>query len=244
MSKVKLLCRTPLTMSPLKLLPRCASWTIRAVMSFSRKILRTASALAFSALTPAPADAHPHTFIQVEAAILIDSGEVQGLRYVWRFDRAYLDGLREEYDTNRDGLLSDEELLSWLTASKRNLETFKFFTTVRQGSQVMPLGTADSHRVERAADGLALHFTVRLANPIATKAGPVRIDIFDRTFFTEFVLGDGHGVTIDGAAACSATVALAPGGEQQRAITAFMKIFGRADAKLSPAKDITVTCKD
>jgi ABC-type uncharacterized transport system substrate-binding protein len=208
---------------------------------------RIALALMCMAVPFAPACAHPHNYIQVGAAVVIVDGAVDALRYVWRFDTKYLDGLKDEYDTNRDGALSDEELQAWLAASIKNLETFKYFTFLRQGRDHIPLGSAERHRVERTADGLVLYFNVKPAKAIAIKAGPLQIDLYDRTFFTEFVLGDGRGVTVEAAGTpgtCSATVVLAPGSEQQKAITAFMKMFGRVDAKLSPAKEITVACKD
>ena len=192
------------------------------------------------------AHAHPHNYVQVEATISINAGAVQGLQYVWRFDSKYVEGLKEEYDANHDGILSDEELQTWLAASKSNLETFKHFTILRQGRDTLPIGSAENHRVERTKDGIALHFTIKPAKAINMKSGPLQVDIYDRTFFTEFVLGEGRGVTAEtkGGDSCAAAVALAPSGEQQKAITAFMKVFGRVDAKLAPAKAITVTCKD
>lgn len=256
MRNVKLLCRTPPDAAP-----GINHFTRRRLagnrrrqhqkgMSAIRWYWRLAGVGRWTAvallLQLAAAHAHPHNRILVDAAILVRDSAIEGIRYVWQFDRTYADGLKEEYDSDRDGVLSDNELQAWLAASKTNLETFKFFTTIHRGREILPLGAADDYRVERTADGLALHFTVHLVAPASLEPGPIGIDVYDRTFFTEFVLGDGHGIIVEGAApgACSATVALAPGGDQQKAINAFMKMFGRIDAKLAPAKAITVSCKD
>ena len=239
-------------MSHCQHLPPPATEAIRSSMRMSTSYCRAYKfcqqlvVLFLLTLPVTHAHAHPHNYVQVEATISINAGAVQGLLYVWRFDSKYVEGLKEEYDANHDGILSDEELLAWLAASKSNLETFKYFTTLRQAQETVPVGNAEGYRVERPADGLALHFTVRPTKAIDMKSGPLQVDIYDRTFFTEFVLGDGRGVTVEATATsgtCLATVALAPGGEQQKAITTFMKMFGRVDAKLAPAKAITVTCK-
>jgi len=200
------------------------------------------------ALLAPPALAHPHNYIEVEATVVIEDGVVRDVRYVWRFDRAYLDSLKDEYDANRDGVIADDELQTWLAASRKNLETFKFFTTLRSGSDVVPLGGGRDYRADKTEDGgVALQFTVRPSRPVDVRARPLEIDIYDKTFFTEFVLGDGGKITVEASGrsgTCAAAVALAPGGEQQKAITAFMKMFGRVDAKLSPAKAIIVACRD
>jgi ABC-type uncharacterized transport system substrate-binding protein len=194
-----------------------------------------------------PATAHPHNWINVEATIFAEGEAFKGIRYAWRFSRDYADGLLQEYDTNRDGVLSSEELQSWLELSKKNLDTFKFFTIARLGRDTIAISTATDFSLDRPNDGgLQLHFTVHFVKPVAvTSAAPLQIDVYDPTFFTEFVLGDGANVKVEAAIAgqCQASVALAPGGSQQKAITSFMKLLGRNEAKLSPAKVITVTCK-
>jgi ABC-type uncharacterized transport system substrate-binding protein len=212
------------------------------------RILAALPALLFATLyLVTPAAAHPHVWINVDAAILVEDGAVHALRYAWRFSRDYVDGLKQEFDKDQDGQLSDSELQGWLAQSKKNLDTFKFFTHLRQGREVIKLGAARDFRLERPDDGgLVLHFSVQLARPTSISAAALQIDIYDATFFSEFALGDGRGITVEakGAGQCTATVAPAPGGEQQKTITAFMKVFGRVDAKLSPAKAITVACKD
>lgn len=211
------------------------------------RLSRATFALVCLVVPTTSVSAHPHHYIHVDAAIMIEDGTLKGLRYVWRFDSKYVDGLKQEYDTNRDGVISDEEMQRWLADSKTNLDAFKFFTTLRQGQETLSPTSADGHRFEITAEGLDLHFIARLPKSLSVKAEPLQIDIYDRTFFTEFVLGDGRGITVEAtgkSGACTANVALAPGGEQQKAITAFMKMFGRVDAKLAPAKAITVICKD
>ena len=190
------------------------------------------------------AHAHPHVRINVDAAIVIEADTVRGVRYAWHFDQAYLEGLKEEYDTDRDGTLSDAELQVWLALAIKNLAHFKAFTHLKHGAGAVLLEPASDIRMQRTAGGLTLQFFVKPTKPVNVKTAALQIDIYDATFFTEFVLGTGRGVVIEGAGkeACLAEVALAPGGQQQKAISAFMKVFGKLDAKLAPAKAITVTC--
>jgi ABC-type uncharacterized transport system substrate-binding protein len=191
------------------------------------------------------ARAHPHVRIGVTVAVQVERGAVTDLRYNWQFDQAYLDGLKEEFDTDRDGVLSDAELQVWLAAAAKNLETFKSFTHLRQGASTLATAPAREIGMTRGDGGLTLQFVLPLTRPVLVTAMPLQIDLYDATFFTEFELGDGARVTVDGADAtgCAASVALAPAGVQQKAISAFMKAFGRIDAKLAPAKAIIVTCR-
>ena len=198
------------------------------------------------AATAVPAIAHPHIWVTVEATVLVVAGAFTGLRYVWRFDKAYRDSLLEQFDTDKDGTLSDAELNVWLDLSIKTLRGQKLFTTARAGKQKLAFDSPRDVRVEKRGEGLVLHFLALLAKPAPIAGVELQIDIYDPTFFSGFDFAPDHPVAVEAKPQlnCQATVALNPGGEQQKVINAFMKVFGRVDAKVPPAKTLTVVCND
>ncbi len=197
-------------------------------------------------LIPHAGIAHPHVWVSVDATVLVEARSFTGLRYVWRFDKAYLDSLLELFDTDKDGALSDAELNAWLELSVKTLRDQKSFTTARLGKQKLFFGGPRNAIVKRRDDGIDLAFMAPLAKPAALAGEELKIDIYDPTFFSGFDYAADHPVAVHAVPemTCQATVALNPGGDQQKVIDAFMKVFGRVDAKVPPAKTLTVVCRD
>ena len=92
--------------------------------------------------------------------------------------------------------------------------------------------------------GLDLVFELPLSQPVDVKAKPLAIEIYDPSFFTALDF-DAATVRLVAAAPdnCTAVVALAPNSRQQKAITMFAKLAA-TEARLAPAKAITVACGD
>jgi ABC-type uncharacterized transport system substrate-binding protein len=203
------------------------------------------AALCASAIA-SPSVAHPHVWVIVDATVVIEAGSFTGLRYIWRFDKAYRDQLLEQFDTDKDGALSDAELKTWLDLSVKTLREQKLFTTARIGKQKLVLTAPSAASVTRHGDGLQLEFIAKVTPPVSIAGRTLEIDIYDPTFFSGFDYASDRPVAVAAipAMSCQATVALNPEGEQQKVINAFMKVFGRIDAKVPPAKTLTVACKD
>ena len=194
------------------------------------------------------ASAHPHVWITVETTVLVEAGAFAGLRYVWVFDKQYKDQLLTEFDTDKDGVLSEGELKAWFELSIKTLRDQKLFTSAKVGKQKLTFDGPSDPRFEARGDGLALHFTALFAKPPLPPAllggGELQIDIYDPTFFSGFAYAPDLPIMVEAVPQmrCEAVVALNPGGEQQKVINAFMKVFGRIDAKVPPAKTLTVKC--
>ncbi len=207
---------------------------------------RLVTAAVFACAIASTSVAHPHVWVIVDATVIIEAGSFTGLRYIWRFDKAYRDSLLEQFDTDKDGALSDAELKAWLDLSVKTLREQKLFTTARIGKQKLALAPPSAAQVTRHGDGLQLEFMATVTPPVAITGRNLEIDIYDPTFFSGFDYASDRPVAVAATPAmiCQATVALNPEGEQQKVINAFMKVFGRIDAKVPPAKTLTVVCKD
>ncbi len=219
-----------------------------AVHSAFSRALMTFLAAAIFVFGSLSATAHPHVWITVETTVLVEAGAFTGLRYVWVFDKQYKDQLLAELDTDKDGVLSDDELKAWFELSIKTLRDQKLFTVAKVGKQKINFEGPRDARFEARGDGLALHFTAPVATsgmtPAVLTGGELQIDIYDPTFFSGFTYASDLPIVVEALpqVRCEAVVALNPGGEQQKVINAFMKVFGRIDAKVPPAKTLTVKC--
>jgi ABC-type uncharacterized transport system substrate-binding protein len=197
-------------------------------------------------IIPQQSLAHPHVWVKVDATVLVEAGMFTGLRYVWHFDQAYLQSLLELFDTDKDGVLSETELNAWLDLSVKTLRDQKLFTVARIGKQRLVFGPPREASFKKNEAGIDLAFLAPLTKPAAISGQELQIDIYDPTFFSGFDYSIDHPAVVRATPElkCQATVALNPSGEQQKVIDAFMKVFGRADAKVPPAKTLTVVCHD
>lgn len=79
----------------------------------------------------APALAHPHVWVSVEATVLFDNGAITGLQQRWTFDEFYSAQAGEGLDQNRDGNLDRSELAELAKVNMEGLKEFDYFTEVR-----------------------------------------------------------------------------------------------------------------
>lgn len=195
-------------------------------------------------LVSEPARAHPHVTIAVDAAIVFEQGLVSRLNFRWHFSAAYVEGLKAEFDTDRDGVLSDVELEGWLAQARKSIEARSAFTHLEHAGKMQQVGVATGFTMQRKDGGLDLVFELPLSKAVDVRAKPLAIELYDPSFFTalEFDAGTVR-LTAGSPDHCTAVVALAPNSRQQKAITMFVKLAG-AEARLAPAKAITVVCGD
>lgn len=211
---------------------------------------RVTSVLACSILLGAgwlgPVTAHPHVWVKVKSAVLIDDGSIIGVRHDWTLDKAFADGAVEEFDTDGNGTLSAAELLPLIELNTSTLKEFRSFTVVRRGGDKISLEDPKDVSMDYQGDLLAVHFTVPLSKPVPVSRSEFHLEIYDPTFFSVFELAGSDPVVLEAKSpvGCHVTLALAPGGEQQKAINEFSRQFGRGLVRMAPAKRATMTCKD
>ena len=78
--------------------------------TLSGALARTLAATAALALAVPPALAHPHVWVATRSQALFENGQLTGLRFTWMFDEMYTQSAVEGLDTNKDGILSPDEL--------------------------------------------------------------------------------------------------------------------------------------
>jgi ABC-type uncharacterized transport system substrate-binding protein len=102
------------------------------------------------AVYAAPAVAHPHVWISVEATVVYDKGAVVGLRQRWTFDEFYSAMAIQGLDTNNDGHYDRSELAELAKVNIEGLKDFAYFTFARLGEQQLAVDAPSDSWMEYA----------------------------------------------------------------------------------------------
>lgn len=220
--------------------PRISGWISRARILPLVLLITTSVASFHSSMT----HAHPHAWINVQLAVVIEAGSIVAFRHSWTFDRNYLANTLAEYDRDHDGTLSAVELIPFLTASKKTLREFNSFTVAKQGYETIELVLQDELQMEQSEHGLKMQFTVRLKKPLAAVGSNVSLEVYDPTFFSQFAFAESEPAVFDASVPinCQAKLILEPYGKQQKQIAEYKRQIGGATSGIAPAKALKIAC--
>lgn len=184
-------------------------------MSLNRKGL--AVALLLGGLAAAPAEAHPHVWVDTIVTALLQDGKVVALRQEWSFDEDFTATVLTEV-RKRKGMAAAEqareftpgELAKLKQDAFSNLKNYGYFTHVwAAGKQIAVAKEVTGFAAHMDGEKLAYTFTLPLADAVDPKLG-LRIGIWDDTYYVDVGPAKaqaGTGIEGAGAAACRAFVA-------------------------------------
>lgn len=141
---------------------------------------------ALGLLAAAPAAAHPHVWIDMRSAALLDAeGRVEGVRIEWRFDRFYSSFAQEDMDTDRDKAVSESEAQLWAETAFGNIAAAGYFVEMLvDGRRYQP--TEADGVVGRWQDGrVFMSFVARLDEPADPRKVPVGYMAYDPQFYID-----------------------------------------------------------
>ncbi len=161
------------------------------------------------ALAAGPATGHPHVWIEMRsAAVLDDRGRVAAVRLEWLFDRFYSAFAEEDLDADRDKSVSDVEAQRWAETALGNLKASGYFAEiVVDGRSYAP--SKASEPIGRWRDGrLSMAFVVSLDEPADPRLTTVGYLSFDPQFYIDIRHVDDPAAAVEGSAraGCSASL--------------------------------------
>lgn len=140
------------------------------------------------AVGTAPAGAHPHVFITVEATVMHERGAFVGIEHKWTFDELYTSMAIEGLDKNKDGVYDREELAELAKVNIEGLKEFAYFTYPLLAGQELKVGEVTDYWLEHKDGILSLHFKLPFSQPVLEEAKGLTFSIQDPTFFIAFEL--------------------------------------------------------
>lgn len=149
----------------------------------------------------ASANAHPHVWAISKNMVVYKNGEIVGLKHDWRFDEGFTESVMPEFDANKDGKLTKEELSGLVKLNMEALKDFGFFTVARSGDAKVELEKPVDFSMVQDGKELVLTFTILFKAPI--KPGQAfSFTVEDPTYFTFFSFAEKDAVALgDGAPA-------------------------------------------
>jgi len=209
-----------------------------------KAIIRLLAAAAFVAAGLSIALSHPHVATSVKGELVFGKdGAVSGIRYAWTFDEFFSEFATQGLDTNKDGVLSREELAELAKVNVETLQESDYFTFGKSGEGKLAFGQPTDYWLEYKDKLLTLHFTLPVKTG-AQKSG-VSLDVFDPTYFVAFSFAQDNPIKlIDPPANCSFDVRR-PGqvSGPQRPESFFNSLTPSSDFGSQFANSVTVTCK-
>jgi len=140
----------------------------------------TATALSLAA----PADAHPHVWINMRSDVVFDDkGEVNAIAVEWTFDDGYAQLALDGLDTNGDGVYSQSELEPLTQENLKSLKDYNYFVVPRVNGKVVAIGDPVDYGQIYSNGKLELHFTVPLTAPVNPHKVEFQYKVYDPEFF-------------------------------------------------------------
>jgi ABC-type uncharacterized transport system substrate-binding protein len=214
-------------------------------MTNARRRLRSLAAGMLLALLAGMAHAHPHAWIDVQSKLRFSSaGLVMAIDEEWFFDELYTGFVVEDM---ADGRKVTPQVVSGFGAKViENLQPFDYFTTVTAGGKPVKLGTVTEFRSEMVGARLKLRFSIPLPAPVDPAATPLKLSVYDPTYFIEMRHANDKAISLqDAPAACRATLQRAKPSESTIAKAFALDKDAKADDTLGRlfADTVALGCK-
>ncbi len=161
-------------------------------------------AVAASLLLATPALAHPHIFVDARAAITFnEAGEVVSVHNSWTFDEAYSAWSVQGLDTNRDGVVSREELQPLADDNMQGLSEYAYYTFAGEGPDSLAFAFGSNPSLTYVDGRTTLDFDVALTAPYAIREA-LEIAVNDPEYYVAITFAGPEAVTLVNAPAnCS-----------------------------------------
>ncbi|MEN0000181.1 MAG: DUF1007 family protein [Pseudomonadota bacterium] len=131
-----------------------------------------------------PALAHPHVFAEARLEVVAtDSGMLEELRHVWRFDELFTSTVIFEFDANTDNRLDGGELAEVANVVTTSIADFNYFQSVIVKDDNIDIAPIDDMLVDVVDGQLIMIFTSRTVAPVRLADNPA-FSVYDPTFYT------------------------------------------------------------
>ncbi len=163
-------------------------------------------------LAAAPAQAHPHVWIDNIATFVFQEGKIASIKLRWAFDEIFSASIIMQFDKNKDRKFDAAELKELEKGAFSNLQTFSYFTYVTVDDKAVPTVRVTGFAASIEKDQLVYEFIVPLDRPVDPMKQGFTFSVYDLEYFVELDMGGGKETRYEGNAgiACRATVAENP----------------------------------
>ena len=135
------------------------------------------------AVSTGSALAHPHVYAEARLEIVIgDTGTVEELRHVWRFDDLFSSTILLDFDTNANLKLESSELLEIGNVVRESLADYDYYTSISHDGQAVKIQPPDAIHVDFQDGQILMFFAVRPETPLPLQ-GLLSFGAYDPTMY-------------------------------------------------------------
>lgn len=157
-------------------------------------------------LAPAAAQAHPHVMIDAHAVAQFEHGKIVALVMGWKFDPLYSSSLVHDYDKDKNGALSAQEIATMEQEAFSDTQPLNYLTYAKVDGVTVDWPKATDFKVMTFKDSLLYSFRLVFPKPVAADA--VKISTYEESFYIDIEFPDAGAVKMigEGSDACRVTM--------------------------------------
>ncbi|MCW4116133.1 DUF1007 family protein [Aurantimonas sp. MSK8Z-1] len=147
------------------------------------------AAAVVTALSAAPALAHPHVFVDATVAITGDGrGHLASITNSWWMDEIFSSSVIPDFDKNANGKLDEDELAAVGEQVRKSIAEWEFYTFVRKDGTPVAMNPPSVLNVAWSdkTGKLQFRFTMTPKAPVDLKAAQLSVFDFDKSYFVAF----------------------------------------------------------
>lgn len=156
----------------------------------------------------APAQAHPHVFIENRVAFDFTDGKVTSVGVNWAFDEIFSDDLLMQFDADGDGSFDELESKAVGEGVLPNLAQFRYFIYVYVDGKLLDPVAPSAFAASARDRVVTFQMTVTLPQPVDPRTQALAVEVNDREYYVSVELAQNDPVTLVNAenVPCGATV--------------------------------------
>lgn len=144
-----------------------------------------------------PAQAHPHSFIDMKTEIVTQDDRLAGFKMTWTMDEITSADVFYDIGDAKPGSVAWKKLAAGIMA---NVLGQHYFTEVyRNGQPIKFENMPSEYHLERQGLKARLLFVLPLAHPPELDGAPIVLSTYDPTYFVDMTYGDRQAITLPAA---------------------------------------------
>jgi len=138
---------------------------------------------------PSLVGAHPHVFIDYSITVVFDSKGLAGFRMRWTFDEMSSSGFIVDFDTNKDGRLSDAEKSVMKREAFDYLKNYEYMTHIEIDGKEFKVRYATGFNPSITEQTLVYEFFIPCHVSATQQEKRVSVAVYDEEFYIQFSTG-------------------------------------------------------
>ncbi|XPV76403.1 MAG: DUF1007 family protein [Desulfovibrio sp.] len=134
---------------------------------------------------PSFATAHPHAFTEAKVSFVVEDGQLKGIKEVWLFDDMFSMFMMEEFDDDRDGMLSEKEHARVERESFGTLFDSGYFTHINVNEEFISTPKGTHFQATMQGSRMQYSFFIPLTTPAPSR---VVISLFDESYYADMAM--------------------------------------------------------